>query len=72
MTDTYIYNDEIIYNHKELDLDFLKEDKDCSKCLYLGFVCWDCEHAQVLENYDAKYTDDCFWIIEIKKGAGRQ
>ena len=63
--DTYIYNNEIIYNHKELDLDFLKVKEGCNQCNpKTDYVCWDCEHYQVLENYSAKYTDDCIWVIE--------
>ena len=63
--DTYKYNGEIIYNHKELDLDFLKVKDGCNQCNpKTDYVCWDCEHYQVLENYSAKYTDDCIWVIE--------
>lgn len=70
MTETYICDGEIIYNYKQLDLDFLKVTKDCNQCNPKDdYVCWDCEHYQVHENYDAKYTDDCFWIIEIESEA---
>ena len=68
--DTYIYNDEIIYNHKELDLDFLKVKEGCNQCNpKTDYVCWDCEHYQVQENYSAKYTDDCIWVIKIEKNS---
>tara|TARA_R110000796_G_scaffold120916_2_gene235052 strand:- start:536 stop:757 length:222 start_codon:yes stop_codon:yes gene_type:complete len=66
--DTYIYNNEIIYNHKELDLDFLKVTEDCNQCNPKDdYVCFSCENYQVKEEYpNSKYTDDCFWVI--KKG----
>ena len=70
--DTYKYNGEIIYNHKELDLDFLKVKDGCNQCNpKTDYVCWDCEHYQVLENYSAKYTDDCIWVVEIERNTRR-
>ena len=66
--DTYIYNDEIIYNHKELDLDFLEVGKNCNECNpKTDYVCWFCEEAQV--PLDAKYTDDCRWVVEIERNS---
>ena len=61
--ETYKYNGEIIYNHKELDLDFLKVTEDCNQCnLKDDYVCFSCEQAQI--PLSAKYTDDCIWVIE--------
>jgi hypothetical protein len=64
--DTYKYNDEIIYNHKQLDLDFIEANKDCNQCDYKNdYCCFGCEHYQVKEEYpNSKYTDDCFWVTE--------
>jgi len=51
---------------EDINLDFIKSNKDCNQCDYKNdYVCFGCEHYQVLEEYpNAKYTDDCFWVIE--------
>ena len=51
-----------------IDLDFVKPNKDCTVCDNITdnkFVCFPCEHDQVKQKHpNAKYTDDCEWILE--------
>ena len=46
---------------------YVKANRECSNCdttSDMGYVCFECEHIQVKDEYpNSKYTDDCQWVI---------
>ena len=56
-----------LVGYKCLNTDFVKADKECSNCdttSDMDYVCFECEHIQVKDEYpNSKYTDDCEWVI---------
>ena len=51
---------------EEINLDFVKPNKDCNTCDYHNFyTCFECEWIQVKDKYNNSfYTDDCEWILK--------
>ena len=51
---------------KEINLDFVKPNKDCNTCDHHNFyTCFECECLQVKDKYNNSfYTDDCEWILK--------
>lgn len=51
---------------KEIDLDFVNPDKECSDCDAVNdHVCFDHEETQVRNKHPkAVYTDDLKWVIK--------
>ena len=51
---------------EEINLDFVKPNKDCNTCDHHNFyTCFECEWIQVKDKYNNSfYTDDCEWILK--------
>jgi len=54
-------------NENEIDLDFVKADKECTECDYINdYVCFDHEEIQVRDKFsDAKYKGLGVWYREV-------